>query len=565
MFRYADLKILVKILLLLGLLGVFTVGAALFSGQKMRAVDAADTAVIEGPDTSNLALARTARRLATIYGSLYRLATATTEEENLQAINEIKKSYGRVGDLMAVAKKADPDLADRIEELRTRIVKEYEGDCTEVLRLGSSTNAEENTRAAKFMGEKCGPTLMAIIGELTDLNEKNIVRGKDMSDAATALVETTVTETLLLIFAGLVFVFILATYMTRSGISQPIQKVEAGLDELAKNNLEVDLEGADRKDEIGSMTRTFFTLRESLKKARQMEEEQMADAKAKALRGERVAKLVREFEDMIKGIISTVASSATELQANAATMSATAQQTQQQSTVVASATQEATANVQAVAGATEEMTASTKEIGEQVTKASHMASEAVGETRQAKKTVDELALAAEKIGEVVKLIQEIAGQTNLLALNATIEAARAGDAGKGFAVVASEVKILANQTAKATEEIAGQINGIQLATGQTVTAIEGVDTSIGKISDVAAAVAAAVQQQVAATGEIANNVHQAAQGTNEISQNITGVAQAAEQTGAASEMVLTAANQLSEEATRLRTEVEKFLTAITNA
>jgi|GEM_PF-942554 len=565
MIRYADLKILTKILILLGLLGVFTLGAAFYSSEKMKEVDAADTAVIEGPDVANLALARAARRISVIYGSLYQLATSTTEEENALAIGEIEKSHDRMQELFNVAKKAEPDLADKLEAFHARIEKAYTGECAEVKRLGSSTDAEENVKAAKAMGKTCGPTLVTIIADMTVYNEENIKRGKQMSDEATALADKAIAETIIFVVIGLVLVFVLAVYLTRSNITKPIALLEQGLGELAKNNLSAELEGADRQDEIGSMTRTFYTLREGLRKMREMEEAQMADAKAKALRGERVAKLVREFEDMIKGIISTVASSATELQANAATMSSTAQETQQQSTVVASATQEATANVQAVAGATEEMTASTKEIGEQVTKASHMAADAVNETRRAKKTVDELALAADKIGEVVKLIQEIAGQTNLLALNATIEAARAGEAGKGFAVVASEVKTLANQTAKATDEIAGQINGIQQATSQTVTAIEGVDTSIGKISDVAAAVAAAVQEQVAATGEIANNVNQAAQGTNEISQNITGVAQAAEQTGAASEMVLTAANQLSEEATHLRTEVEKFLTAITNA
>jgi len=194
-----------------------------------------------------------------------------------------------------------------------------------------------------------------------------------------------------------------------------------------------------------------------------------------------------------------------------------------------------------------------------------MAGDAVREAEKTSEVVDGLAKDAEKIGSVVELIQQIAGQTNLLALNATIEAARAGDAGKGFAVVASEVKSLASQTAKATEEIAGQISGIQQATGSTVTAIKGIGFSIGNISQVATAVASAVQEQVAATGEISSNVQQAAKGTEEISRNITGVAEAANQTGVAAESVLIVSQDLAKQAENLRAEVDKFLAALNAA
>lgn len=562
MIKFADIKIISKILLLLGLLALCTLVSVFYSAQKMRDVDALDTAVIEGPDKANLALARAGRNLMAYYASIYRLATSTTEEGNSAAKKEI--DAGREGFLKLTneAAKADPVLTEETAALIKKFTEIDGNICGDTIRLASSTEAEENAKAAKHMTDKCGPTLLSFLSSMVKVTEASIVRGDKMSADATEMVSSTIKTTLIMTIVGLAVVFWLAVWLTKKEITNPLVAVEEGLNALANNNLDVDVGGAERKDEIGSMARTFHTMRDSLRKMRQMEAEQRADTEAKARRGERLAKLVRDFEAMIKGIIATVASAATELQSSASSMAATAQQTQQQSSTVASATHEATANVQAVAGATEELTASTKEIGQQVTKASQMATHAVDQARTTKDTVGGLAQASEKIGEVVKLIQAIAAQTNLLALNATIEAARAGDAGKGFAVVAGEVKTLASQTAKATDEIAGQINDIQLATSSTVTAIDTIDNSIGQISHVAAAVAAAVQEQISATGEIANNVNQAAQGTDEISRNITGVAQAAEQTGSAAEMVLSASDQLSQEAERLKTEVEKFLNAL---
>jgi len=273
----------------------------------------------------------------------------------------------------------------------------------------------------------------------------------------------------------------------------------------------------------------------------------------------REVQLADTFEESIKGVVETISSSATELESSAQTMTAVSDQANERSTAVAAASEEASSNVQTVAAAAEELSASISEIGRQVHQSNSIATSAVEEAKHVNATVQNLAEGAQRIGEVVALINDIADQTNLLALNATIEAARAGDAGKGFAVVANEVKSLANQTGKATEDIAAQITAIQSATQESVGAIQGISTTIAKINEIAAAIAAAVEEQGTAIQEIARNVSQAAKGTQDVSKNISGVRDVAGEAGQASNHVLLAARDLNAQAEMLRTEVDKFL------
>jgi uncharacterized protein YoxC len=272
--------------------------------------------------------------------------------------------------------------------------------------------------------------------------------------------------------------------------------------------------------------------------------------------------LADEFENAIGKIVSTVSSASSQLEASAGTLTATAERSRDLASKVASASGEASTNVQSVASATEEMSSSVHEIGRQVRESSRIAGEAVDQARKTNERVGELAKAASRIGDVVELINTIAGQTNLLALNATIEAARAGEAGRGFAVVASEVKALAEQTAKATGEISQQINGIQSATDESVVAIKEIGNTIGKMSEIASSIASAVEEQGAATQEISRSVQQAAAGTTQVSSNIASVERGATEPGTASSQVLTAARSLSGESSRLKTEVGKFLTTV---
>ena len=279
----------------------------------------------------------------------------------------------------------------------------------------------------------------------------------------------------------------------------------------------------------------------------------------RAQRGKRVDALLREFEGKTAGLVGLVASAATELEATARSMSETTSETTTQAANVAGAVEAASVNVQTVASAAEELSASVGEIARQVTQSSEIADRAVADANRTDRIVKTLAEGAQKIGEVVSLISAIAGQTNLLALNATIEAARAGDAGKGFAVVASEVKGLANQTAKATDDIRQQVAQIQVATKEAVTAIEAISLTIGELSQIATAIASAVEEQGAATQEIARNVHEAATATQRVSNNISGVSRGAMQTGTAASDVLGAASDLSRQAEQLSGEVQQFI------
>ena len=443
------------------------------------------------------------------------------------------------------------------------LVDKYEAVDNTAFAMAKEGKKEEAYKYVLDNGKKLDDQITDLL--INQINKENIdqieVKKKEMEVTATQAYRVA----LIIAIVGSVLGFGLLGIIAVGQISRPLTGLGRTMKRLAEDDLNVSVEGTERKDEVGEMARSVEVFKHGLEQAKELQAQQRAEQESKNRRAEKIASLVREFEGMIKTVIRALTASASELQTNAASMTNAAQLTQQQSSTVASATQQASASVQAVAGATEEMTASSREIGEQMDKATKMAHGAVEEASRTANVVDGLAQAAQKIGDVVQLIQEIAGQTNLLALNATIEAARAGEAGKGFAVVASEVKSLANQTAKATEEISAQITGVQQATQSTVTAIKAIGDSIGRISEVSTFIASAVQEQGAATNEISNNVQQAAQGTNEISRSINNVAQAAEQTGTVANKVLSAAEQLSKQATTLHAEVDKFLSALNAA
>jgi methyl-accepting chemotaxis protein len=358
----------------------------------------------------------------------------------------------------------------------------------------------------------------------------------------------------------------LLAFLLGRGMSRPMTAITTVMNRLCSGEIDVVIPGGDRKDELGTMAMAVDVFRRNMIEARTMREAQengkeQAELEKKALQRQ----MADRFETDVKAVVNAVAQATQQMQRAAGEITSSVNGTSERATAAAAASDEASASVSTVAAATEELACSVAEIGRQVTHSSSVADSAVVKAEQTTEMVASLTAAGEKIADVLRLIGAIAEQTNLLALNATIEAARAGEAGRGFAVVASEVKQLASQTAKATDEIAGQVTAIQSATGDCVVAIGGISDTIREISGIATTIAAAVEQQGSATREIARSVQQASVGTSEVSHNVAGASKSANQSRVFAENVLAASGQLSQHTTALFESVDTFLALLRSA
>jgi methyl-accepting chemotaxis protein len=479
-------------------------------------------------------------------------------DKSAEVFTDIKEHGERFVRLVKENKEIDlpADLRAKVEAIEPHVVAYHED------ALATAKAALENPDAFHQMY----PAFQTRFKDMEDRMEvlaEEIGKVHETVGHEGTAIKTFASNMLYLAAGAALLVAFFSYWFTRKTIVKPLTDIESKMGELAAGHLGIDIPYLTNKDEIGDMARALQVFKSNAAEMRRLSEQQgETESRARRERQAATSKLADDFESQVGAIVSAVATSAGDLNASANTMSSMAETAKSQSSIVSNASEAATGSVQTAASAAEELSASVQEISRQVARSVELATAAVEEARKTDATVQGLSQASQKIGDVVKMISDIAAQTNLLALNATIEAARAGEAGKGFAVVASEVKSLANQTARATEEIATQIAASQTVTEKAVDAIRAIGTRIGEMDQIAAAIRVAVEEQGSATREIAESIAQAASGSAQVNQAIGNVSQAAGETGDAAVKLQSASSTLSDQAARLRREVDAFLRSV---
>jgi methyl-accepting chemotaxis protein len=538
------------------------IGTGVYALQALRSNQAAVDALVSGPVRQSELVNDLSTAAWTAHAKLYRLTATAANEKDEKKIEAMAKEASAAAGKIAEAVKAIEDA--RVDVNAEAFTKLKAAVAAYLKKSKNAIEMADGDAGSALLFIKSAEQSFALIEKLTDDLLTHSIDSKDREIARAGMrldqQQYMLTSILIIVaFAGIV-----VSFLVGRSISRPVVAMSRAMRELAAGNFDVQLPGLQRSDEVGQMAHAVqeFKVQAVAKAERETAEREEKNRELAAGRRAELYKLAENFETTVGNIIENVGSASDELESSAVVLTKSSAATQELSTVVATASEETSGNVQSVAAATEEMAGSINEIGRQVADSNRIANEAVDQAQKTDARIAELSLAANRIGDVTKLITTIAEQTNLLALNATIEAARAGDAGRGFAVVAQEVKALAAQTAKATSEISAQIAGMQAATADSVLAIKEISGTIGRVSEIAAAIAAAIEEQGTATQEIARNVQQAATGSTQVATSIADVNRGAGDIGSASSQVLSSAQMLSNENKRLKAEVVKFLATV---